>query len=67
MAAFIVGKSLKDRRQTKAMAECFDLADKNGNGKISVAEYARIFRYVNYLRFLLEYTTAYGYFWNELK
>ena len=48
MAAFIVGKSLKDRRQTKAMAECFDLADKNGNGKISVAEYARIFRYVNY-------------------
>lgn len=43
MAAFIVGKSLKDRRQTKAMAECFDLADKNGNGKISVAEYARIF------------------------
>jgi len=43
MAAFIVGKSLKDRRQTKAMAELFDLADKNGNGKISVAEYVRIF------------------------
>ena len=46
MAAFIVGKSLKDRRQTKAVAELFDLADKNGNGKISVAEYVRIFRYV---------------------
>lgn len=44
MAAFIVGKSLKDRRQTKAVTELFDLADKNGNGKISVAEYVRIFR-----------------------
>lgn len=44
MAAFMVGKSLKDRRQTKAMAELFDIADKNGNGKISVAEYVRIFR-----------------------
>jgi len=43
MAAFMVGKSLKDRRQTKAMAELFDIADKNGNGKISVAEYVRIF------------------------
>lgn len=39
----MVGKSLKDRRQTKAMAELFDIADKNGNGKISVAEYVRIF------------------------
>jgi len=43
MAAFLVGKSLKDRRHTKAMSELFDIADKNGNGKISVAEYVRIF------------------------
>ena len=37
------------------MAECFDLADKNGNGKISVAEYARIFRYANYTNLLFVY------------
>jgi hypothetical protein len=36
MAAFMVGKSLKDRRQTRAIEELFDRADKNGNGKISV-------------------------------
>ena len=36
MAAFMVGKSLKDRRQTKAIEELFDRADKNGNGKISI-------------------------------
>ena len=40
----MVGKSLKDRRHNKAMSELFDIADKNGNGKISVAEYVRIFR-----------------------
>merc|ERR1711862_882446 len=43
MAAFMVGKSLKDRRQTKAIEELFDKADKNGNGKISVQEYVMIF------------------------
>ena len=43
MAAFMVGKSLKDRRQTKAIEELFDKADKNGNGKISVEEYVMIF------------------------
>ena len=67
MAAFIVGKSLKDRRQTKAMAECFDLADKNGNGKISVAEYARIFRYVNYFFVFWHGITKYGCFYNRAK
>ena len=36
MAAFMVGKSLKDRRQTKAIEELFDRADKNGNGRISI-------------------------------
>jgi len=36
MAAFMVGKSLKDRRQNKAIEELFEKADKNGNGKISV-------------------------------
>lgn len=36
MAAFMVGKSLKDRRQNKAIEELFDKADKNGNGKISI-------------------------------
>ena len=39
----MIGKSLKDRRQTKAVEELFDKADKNGNGRISVAEYAQIF------------------------
>lgn len=39
----MVGKSLKDRRQTKAIEELFDRADKNGNGRISVAEYVQIF------------------------
>ena len=43
MAAFVIGKSLKDRRQTKAIEELFDKADKNGNGKISVEEYVQIF------------------------
>ena len=43
MAAFMIGKSLKDRRQTKAVEELFDKADKNGNGRISVSEYAQIF------------------------
>lgn len=43
MAAFMVGKSLKDKRQTKAVSELFDEADKNGNGRISIAEYVRIF------------------------
>jgi Ca2+-binding EF-hand superfamily protein len=43
MAAFMVGKSLKDRRQTKAIEELFDKADKNGNGRISVEEYVHIF------------------------
>ena len=43
MAAFMIGKSLKDRRQTKAIEELFDKADKNGNGKISVEEYVHIF------------------------
>ena len=44
MAAFVIGKSLKDRRQTKAIEELFDKADKNGNGKISVEEYVQIFQ-----------------------
>ena len=39
----MIGKSLKDRRQTKAIEELFDKADKNGNGKISVEEYIQIF------------------------
>ncbi len=43
MAAFIVGKSMKDRRQTKAIEELFDHADKNGNGRISVQDYVSIF------------------------
>ena len=43
MAAFIVGKSMKDRRQTKAIEQLFDRADKNGNGRISVQEYVNIF------------------------
>jgi Ca2+-binding EF-hand superfamily protein len=43
MAAFIVGKSMKDRRQTKAIEELFDDADKNRNGRISVNEYVNIF------------------------
>lgn len=43
MAAFMVGKSLKDRRQHKAIEELFDNADKNGNGRISVQEYVNIF------------------------
>ena len=43
MAAFMVGKSLKDRRQNKAIEDLFDKADKNGNGKISVEEYVNIF------------------------
>lgn len=43
MAAFMVGKSLKDRRQNKAIEDLFDKADKNGNGKISVEEYVHIF------------------------
>ena len=43
MAAFMVGKSMKERRQTKAIEELFDRADKNGNGKISVEEYVMIF------------------------
>lgn len=43
MAAFMIGKSLKDRRQTKAIEELFDKADKNGNGRISVDEYVQIF------------------------
>merc|ERR1712045_682878 len=43
MAAFMIGKSLKDRRQTKAIEELLDKADKNGNGKISVEEYVHIF------------------------
>lgn len=44
MAAFMVGKSLKDRRQNKAIEELFDKADKNGNGRISVREYVKIFK-----------------------
>jgi len=36
MAAFMVGKSLKDRRQNKVIEELFEKADKNGNGKISI-------------------------------
>lgn len=43
MAAFMIGKSLKDRRQHKAIEELFDRADKNGNGRISVQEYVHIF------------------------
>ena len=34
---------MKERRQTKAIEELFDRADKNGNGKISVEEYVMIF------------------------
>ncbi len=43
MAAFIIGKSMKDRRQTKAIEDLFDDADKNRNGRISVKEYVNIF------------------------
>ena len=43
MAAFMVGKSLKDRRQTKAIEDLFDKADKNG--KISV-QVRQVFYYV---------------------
>ncbi len=39
----MVGKSLKDRRQNKAIEDLFDKADKNGNGRISVEEYVHIF------------------------
>ena len=39
----MVGKSLKDKRQQKAIEELFDKADANGNGRISVHEYVRIF------------------------
>ena len=39
----MIGKSLKDRRQTKAIEDLFDKADKNGNGRISVEEYVQIF------------------------
>jgi len=39
----MVGKSLKDRRHNQAIGDLFDKADKNGNGKISVAEYIQIF------------------------
>lgn len=39
----MIGKSLKDRRQTKAIEDLFDKADKNGNGRISVDEYVQIF------------------------
>ena len=39
----MIGKSLKDRRQTKAIEDLFDKADKNGNGRISVDEYVHIF------------------------
>lgn len=42
MAAFMVGKSLKDRRQNKAIEELFDKADKNGNGKISIQVYLKV-------------------------
>ena len=45
MAAFMVGKSLKDRRQTKAIEDLIDKADKNGNGKISV-QVRQVFYYV---------------------
>ena len=44
MAAFVVGKKLKDKRQNKAIVELFDKADRNGNGRISVLEYINIFR-----------------------
>ena len=40
----MVGKSLKDKRQQKAIEELFDKADFNRNGRISVHEYAKIFR-----------------------
>ena len=43
MSSFIIGKSLKDRRESKAIEELFDKADKNGNGCISVDEYVQIF------------------------
>ena len=43
MAAFMVGKSLKDRRQNKAIEDLFDKADKNRNGTISIEEYVHIF------------------------
>jgi Ca2+-binding EF-hand superfamily protein len=43
MAAYMLGKGMKDRRQNKAIEELFDRADKNGNGRISVREYVNIF------------------------
>lgn len=43
MAAFMIGKSLKARRQNEAIGKLFDEADKNGNGRISVREYVKIF------------------------
>uniref|UniRef100_A0A0K2TNY7 EF-hand domain-containing protein n=1 Tax=Lepeophtheirus salmonis TaxID=72036 RepID=A0A0K2TNY7_LEPSM len=43
MASFLIGKSLKDRRQIKAIEELFNKADKNGNGKIFVSDYIHIF------------------------
>jgi len=42
MAAFMVGKSLKDRRQTKAIEELFDRADKVS---ISSTFYKKLFLY----------------------
>ena len=42
-AYFLVGKSLQDRRQTEAIEELFDKADKNRNGKIFVEDYIEIF------------------------
>ena len=47
MAAFMVGKSLKDKRQQKAIEELFDKADYNKNGRISIHEYADLFRFVS--------------------
>jgi len=39
----MIGKSLKARRQNEAIGKLFDEADKNGNGRISVREYVKIF------------------------
>ena len=44
MAAFMIGKSMKEKRQQKQIEELFDKADYNKNGRISIHEYAELFR-----------------------
>ena len=40
----MIGKSMKEKRQQKQIEELFDKADYNKNGRISIHEYAELFR-----------------------